>query len=244
MTAMSATAMTVMTDANVLPGAAYYRDAAALYRFYSSAFLYELTAEQIELLAGLVDDLAADLAEDDDSPLAQGVRQMRTYLARRGADARRDLAVDYARVFLAAGVFEGDTAVPYESVYLSKEGILMQEPRDGVVACYRAAGFAVREDLAVPEDHAGFELEFCALLCDRVAEALEAGDPSDAAVRECVGTLDAFAEAHLLSWLPLLQERVDTWAELRFYPAFMRMVIGTLHELRAANAELLAGATE
>ena len=143
-------------DANVLPGAEYYRDLAALYRFYSSAFLYELTPEQIELLAEA--NLGADVTEGDESEEAQGYRWMRHYLAHRGADARRDLAVDYARVFLGAGVYDGDTAVPYESVYLSKEGILMQESRDEVVACYRAAGFAVRGEMNVTEDHAGFEL--------------------------------------------------------------------------------------
>jgi len=223
-------------DANVLPGAEYYRDLAALYRFYSSAFLYELTPEQIELLATA--DMGADIADDDTSDEAQGYRWMRAYLAHRGPDARRDLAVDYARVFLGAGVFEGDTAVPYESVYLSEEGILMQEPRDEVVACYRKNGFAVRGDMNVPEDHAGFELEFCALLCDRAAEALEAGDSE--ALRGVLGEQSGFIGQHLLSWLPMLQARVDTWAELRFYPALVRIVIGTLHENLAANAELAA----
>ena len=99
---------------------------------------------------------------------------MRRYLARRGPDARQDLAVDYARVFLAAGVYEGETAVPYESVYTSPEGILMQDSRDEVVRAYRRWGLAIPRDLNVPEDHLAFELEFMGRLSERIAAGLGA----------------------------------------------------------------------
>ena len=210
---------------------ARYRDFADLYRFFGGAFLYELTAEQIDLLAD------AEFPEDAaDEQLAEGYRWLRTYLARRGEDPRGDLAVDYARVFLAAGVYEGDTAVPYESVYLSEKHILMQEPRDEVVAAYRAWGYEVRDDMNVPEDHAGFEFEFAALLADRIADAVEAGGDCSAEV----GALTDFIERHMLSWLPQLQDRVDTFAEFRFYPAMMRIACGTLRQNLAENGRLAA----
>ena len=99
-------------------------------------------------------------------------------------------------------------------------------------SCYKSG------EMNVPEDHAGFELEFCALLCDRAAEALEKGDAE--ALRAVLAEQTSFIELHLLSWLPMLQARVDEWAELRFYPAFVRIVIGMLRENLAANAELAA----
>ena len=209
--------------------AARYRDYADLYRFLGGAMLYELTDEQITILAD------SDFPDDDDDPsCAEGYRWMRTYLAHRGSDARRDLAVDYARIFLAAGVYEGDTAVPYESVYLSEEHILMQGPRDEVVAAYRERGYAVREDMNVPEDHAGFELEFVALLADTIADGLETGEDFSGALAQQSDVIDK----HLLSWLPMLQERVDQFAETRFYPALVRIAIGTLRHNRADNEQL------
>ena len=208
-----------------------YRDYADMYRFFGGAMLYELTAEQIDLLAGA--DLSAD--DDMDPEAAEGYKWLHTYLSRRGEDARRDLAVDYARIFLAAGVYEGDTAVPYESVFLSEEHILMQEPRDEVVSAYKAWGYAVRDDMNIPEDHAGFEFEFAALLADRIADALEAGEDCSAEV----AAQSDFIEKHMLSWLPMLKDRVDTFAELRFYPALMRIECGTLRENLADNTSLL-----
>lgn len=217
-------------DETMADDAAYFGDCAAMYRFFSSILLRELTAEQIEILASSDMD-----CPDDGSEAVEGYRWLRTYLKRRGGNARQDLAVDYARVFLAAGTYVGDTAVPYESVYLSEAKILMQEPRDEVVAIYRSCGFAVTEDLQVPEDHAGFEMEFMALLCDRIAEKFgEGGFPA-----EELKIQKDFIEEHLLSWLPMLQERVDKYAELRFYPAMLRIAIGFLRQTRDADEKLL-----
>lgn len=218
---------------DVEPGseAECFRDYATMFRFYGNALLYELTEEQIGILAESDFSIQSERPEE-----ARGYEWMRGYLARRGVDARRDLAVDYARIFLAAGIFEGDTAVPYESVYLSEAKILMQEPRDEVVAVYRSCGFAVRDDLNVPEDHAGFELEFVALLCDRIADLKTAGEDAYGDLT----VLRDFANAHLLSWLPLLQDRVDEYAEHRFYPALMRIIIGTIEEMRDEVETLLA----
>lgn len=44
-----------------------------------------------------------------------------------GSDPLTELAVDYARVFLGAGVAGKDAAYPYESVYTSPQGLVMQQ---------------------------------------------------------------------------------------------------------------------
>ena len=211
--------------------AAYYRELADLYRFYGGALVKELSTDQIDILAQ-----GEFSQESTDEEEAEGLRWMRSYLAHRGSDPRTDLAVDYARVFLAAGIFEGDTAVPYESVYLSEEGILMQEPRDEVVLAYRAYGYQVDPDLQTPEDHAGFELEFMAMLSDRIADAIEAGVDCS----EDVSAQSAFIDAHILSWFPMLRDRVDKFAEYRFYPALMRMIIGAVRENRSVNSTIVS----
>lgn len=196
---------------------AYFEGAADFYRFLSNALVRELTEAQIDALASLDLEFA-----DDGGDLARGLKGMRVYLKRRGCNAREDLAVDYARVFLAAGVYEGDTAVPYESVFTSPEKILMQDARDDVVRIYRENGLAVDPDLKVPEDHLGFELEFVAFLCERVAKA----GVESAEGEKLLGTLKEFIKRHLLNWVPELRDRVRETAELRFYPAVMDLVVG------------------
>ncbi len=168
-------------DASREDALAFFENARAFYALLSSIFYLELTEEQIDGLAASGFDYP-----DDGTDMARACADMRRYLARRGANARQDLAVDYARVFLAAGVYEGDTAVPYESVYTSPEGIMMQDSRDEVVRIYAENGLVIPRELNVPEDHLAFELEFMSRVSGRIAEALEPGaaDAGAAGARE------------------------------------------------------------
>lgn len=240
---------------------AFFRNAEAFYGLLSNVFYLELTEEQIDGLA------ASGFAyPDDGSALGDACAALRRYLARRGPDARQDLAVDYARVFLAAGVYEGETAVPYESVYTSPEGILMQDSRDDAVRVYRRWGLAIPRDLNVPEDHLAFELEFMARMSGRIADALEAeagaggmddadgaaGETGAAASRAAASdrlAIDAGADAlmeaqaafideHLLNWVPRLLERVRTFAQTPFYPAITQVALSYIEENRAVLKEV------
>ena len=191
----------------------FFENAAAFYALLSNIFYLELTEEQIDGLAE-----SGFAFPDDGSEVGDACAAMRRYLARRGPDARQDLAVDYARVFLAAGVYEGETAVPYESVYTSPEGILMQDSRDEVVREYRRWGLAIPRDLNVPEDDLAFELEFMGHL-RRIADGLGAeGAPATADdlgaevgeggfaddVRAMMQAQATFIDEHLLNWVPRL----------------------------------------
>ena len=147
------------------------------------------------------------------------------------------LRVDYARIFLAAGVYEGETAVPYESVFTSEDGLMMQAARDDVLEYYRKEGLAVDGSLQTPEDHIAFELEFLALLCDHMADALEASDDAEAV--RLASVQRSFAESHVLNWAGALAERVDDYAEEAFYPAFMRYAIAFVEDDVAFLGEAL-----
>lgn len=238
---------------------AFFENAAAFYALLSSIFYLELTEEQINGLAE-----SGFAFPDDGSEMGNACASMRRYLARRGPDARQDLAVDYARVFLAAGVYEGETAVPYESVYTSPEGILMQDSRDEVVREYRRWGLAIPRDLNVPEDHLAFELEFMGHLSERIAARLgvEGETPAGAAgqaaergagraaedgedipaddVRAMMEAQAAFIDGHLLNWVPRLLERVGKFARTPFYPAITQIALSYIGENRAVLKEALS----
>ena len=201
---------------------------ASMYRVLSSVYFKEVTDEFIKRIEAL------PLPDEQDAPeLLGAMRELKRYLLHKGPDPRTELAVDYAHVFLAAGVYEGDAACPFESIYTSEKGLIMQDARDEVRAVYIANGVDVDHELHLPEDHLAFELEFLAIMSDRVAEMLapDASGPEGAlAGGELLKTLESnivtqrtFVGDHLLNWLPKLEEKVVELSAQGFYPAMMHL---------------------
>lgn len=211
--------------------AGFFAESAGVYTFLSQVFFKELTAEAVEALAGF------ECPEDvENEKLAQGYAMVRRYLSFASDDARTQLACEYARVFLAAGVYtpKRDTAIPYESVFTSEERIVMQDARDDAVARYAADGFQVNPGLHEPEDHLSFELEYLAHMSRRAAAAAEAGDA--AALAHNVARQAEFIDGHLLNWVGRLREAAQGYAKLTFYIGMLLIAEGTLEESRAALA--------
>ena len=231
----------------------YLMDTAGFLHTLSSILFLELTQTQIDALKDLD---WTQMATDDMSPeMASGYKGIGRYLARSGANVRQDLAVEYARIFLGAGVSEEQLAVPFESVFTSPEGIMMQDSRDDVVRVFRSQGMAVDKDLNVPEDHISFELDFLAFMAERTAAALDAQDgsatkdPADPAtatnqadavnqVADLISVQVSFIENHLLNWIDPLMERVEACALSPFYPSVMKVLKSTLTEYKAALQEM------
>lgn len=208
------------------------RARADFYRLLSSVYYRELTDADIARWASVSVD-GDGLAPD----LARGFREIRRCLTRPTPDIRTDLAVDYARVFLAAGIYEGRSACPYESVYTSEDGLVMQDARDEVVAAFRAEGVSVEPSVGEPEDHVSFELEFMARMAERAAAALDA---SDGEFGRVLRVQRDFMAAHLLNWIDTWGARIEEHAALRFYPAVFLVTRGYLIEDAALLDEMLA----
>lgn len=144
---------------------------AAYYRMLGELFFRELTQEQVEHLAGM--DFAG--MDGGDELIAQGYDDMRRYLRHVNSGTRQALACDYAHTFLAAGNYETFAATPFESVFTSQLGLMMQEARDDVYKMYCEQGIQPQADLHVPEDHVSFEFEFLATVIERTNAALLTG---------------------------------------------------------------------
>ena len=207
------------------------RSRAAFYRFLSDAILHEFTSDQVEAFR--------DIRVQDglDEEIANGFSRIRRYLTTAGADPRTELACDYARVFLSAGVYDGLTAEPYESVFTSDEKIMMQDARDDVVRIYRENQVDVDEKLRMPEDHLGLEFEFLAVMAEKTADALDAAK-LDAATAMLVTQRD-FLDHHILNWIDPLSEKVVEFAELPFYPAIMDIARAFVQDDRTCLDSLL-----
>lgn len=196
---------------------------AAFYRMLAYCYFKELTEEQVERIAGLdFDGMAAG-----DPLIAEGFEDMRRYLRHLDSGTRQRLAVDYAHTFLAAGNYESFAATPYESVFTSETGLLMQEARDEVYKMYCEARIQPEESLHTPEDHVTFEFEFIANMLDRTDAALDAGDWEGAlALGRTVGKFHA---EHQLNWLDDLCDAVADNAQTRFYRGLAKVTRGFVH---------------
>ena len=197
------------------------------YRFLARIYRTEMTQILLDDMGGLSfpDHSAPDEpAQEAMADYAQRAELIGSYLDDPGFNARTDLAVDYTRVFLAAGIATGEAAFPYESVYTSPEHLIMQQARDEVVAVFRSEGVDRLSELAEPEDHIAFELEFMALLCQRQLEALAKGDARRE--RELQNKQVAFLDNHLLNWVPAFCDDVDHYASTDFYRGAAKMTRG------------------
>lgn len=192
---------------------------AAAYRFLASAMFKELGRAQIKALR------EAGLPAEDNERMLKAVQDITRYLKRSDDMVETRLRVDFARLFLAAGIYEkGDSPAPYESVFTSPKGIMMQEARDDAVRRYAEVGMVVSEELNEPEDHLAFEFEYMAILHELMAKAIDASDDKEFSDLSCKAA--AFAERHLLNWLDALQRRVKKYAKEPFYPALLEYALG------------------
>lgn len=154
--------------------------------------------------------------------LNEGYSLLQEFLANTKEEDIEDLAVDYAGVFLAAGIAHGLAAFPYESVYVSKTHMIGQESKSHVAGMYASRGLSLAGNLPkAPEDHVAMELEYMACLCREMAEA---DDNAESLLQE----QKVFFETHLLNWVPLFCRDVDKYAQTDFYRAIGKITAGFL----------------
>ena len=212
---------------------AFFDANAETFTFLSQVFFKELNDEAICALA------AARWPEHTGNEhLDRGYNLLRRYFKFSAGDRRGQLAVEYARVFLAAGVHSSDTAsaVPYESVFTGEEHAVMGDSRDAVVRWFLEDGFQVNPDLHEPEDHLAFELEYVASMNAKASALLASGD--GAAARRCVKRQAAFIDKHLLNWIGSLATAAKASAKTAFYTGMLHVATGALEQARAARLDV------
>lgn len=212
---------------------------ASTFQFLSQLLFHELTREAINKLQA--ETWPTDTGNDH---LDKGYTLVNRYFAFNVPDRRQQLAVEYARIFLAAGVFSKDepTAVPYESVFTGEERLVMGDARDNVVAWFRQDGFAVDPALHEPEDHLSFELEYLQVMCVRASKALAKGDLPTLACN--LARQVSFIDDHLLNWLPQLASAANDYATLTFYPGMLLIAQGSLEQAQSIMIDALRSIEE
>jgi len=141
-----------------------------MYAFLSRMFEREVTLELLKELSDSKNPMLNSGSTEgfEDEKLRKGFDMLSGYLK---AAAQRDLnqvklelAVEYANLFLGV---KKKPAHPSESVYVSEDQSMYQEPRDRVLFAYWEAGVDKKKEYTEPEDHIAIELQFMEYLCRR-----------------------------------------------------------------------------
>ena len=204
--------------------------------FEIRTFLYEAAVAGLhrepaaEILENLHERLAG-LTESSqlwtDESLWASVRDLLEAIP--GADTE-DLAVDYAGLFLSG---RDGSMCPAESCYL--DGSIYGPRTMKVMELYAEAGFVKDDAFTEPEDHIALECAFMGLMAGELArEIRERGRESDRA-QALIERQLVFLTDHLLKWVPLFADRVESRAETAFYKSYARFV----RILTAADRRLL-----
>jgi len=217
-----------------------------MYAFLSRMFEREVTLDLLKELSDKKNPILAtrSLEGFDDEKLRKGFEMLGGYLRSAGDrdpnKVKLELAVEYANLFLGV---QRKPAHPSESVYMSKQQSMYQEPRDRVLATYWEAGVDKKKEFTEPEDHIAIELQFMEYLSRKVVESLQKGDRGEAI--RFLKTSQGFLGEHLGVWVPKLAKDVHESAEIDFYKgvvavtdAFIaidsKVVTASLDELKEA----------
>ena len=185
---------------------------ASFYRFLSRLYLLEVDEGLWSALQNMTFPV-----ESSEGDMKAGYEMMGDYL-KANADADLpavldDLAVDYAHIFLSAGVAQGKAAFPYESVYTSRKHLVMQDSRMDVVELYAKRGITpAKDNYHVPEDHLGYLCEYMAILIDEGAEDEQ----------------KAFLKNHLSNWVSAFTVDMGKYAATDFYRGLAKLTRGFL----------------
>lgn len=183
-----------------------------IYGLLGRAYLKEVDERFLSVLKGLN-------ADGDVPNFERGLNKVQTSII-ESSDPLTDFAVDYARIFLGAGVVKGVSAYPYESVYTSSDHLVMQDAYEQVLKIYRAHGITkAYKDLY--EDHIGLELEFMSILCLRASVLLEQNKNED--FEENLQEQKNFLRDHLLNWTGDFFSSVQNCPGSGFYKGISEM---------------------
>jgi TorA maturation chaperone TorD len=132
-----------------------------------------------------------------------------------------DLAAEYASLFLGVGP---KPVYLVESVYLSKDHLLYQQPYHEVLEAYRRLGFKKEKSFPEPEDHVAVEFEFMANLCTWASKTLENGDIENAIAY--LNLQKEFLRDHIIKWVPDLCRKLRSATTSAFYRALAHLTNG------------------
>lgn len=198
-----------------------------LYSFLAGIFRKEADKTLLESIKKLD---YGQFDKSEENLIDKGFLLMEQVSGKMGVSMELNLARDYAKTFLGAGLGKGQGAYPYESYYTSPDRLLMQEARDKVMFAYGDEMLKRSDNFTEPEDHIAFELEFMAFLCGKTVNALENNNDQDA--EKYLQKQKEFFTQHLSLWSDMFCDDVLRVSGEDFYKAAALILKGFIEEER------------
>lgn len=190
-----------------------------LYRFFARLFEKEIDEEFFEQLKHV--KFPMDREETRLTEFSDALRRLNDYFEYDAGESLDDLAADYAKTFLGAGIAQGAAAFPYESVYTSPKHIMMQNAWSEVIEIYENKGVEYDEESTdLKADHIAIELEYMAFLCDDTSHNTE--------TLFGLEEQKEFLNRHLLNWVPEFCLDIKYFADTEFYRMVGQLTTGFL----------------
>lgn len=194
-----------------------------VYEFLSKSFYLE---PKVENFQDSIYELKSFLAfNDTEQPGVDLIRHFIKDLPLYQESDWSALFQEYQRLFVGP---ESLPAPPWESVYRSRDHIILDEHTLAVREYYRRWGLETKNLYHEPDDHIGLELEFIYTLSQKTLTALTKGNAKQA--NDLMKAQVAFLQEHMLQWVPLFCERLARGTEHPLYlgsalftPDFIRM---------------------
>ena len=144
-----------------------------------------------------------------------------------------ELAVEFTRLIVGPAQ---TPAVPYASFYLSPSRLVMTEETLAVRRQYVDAGLARRNDVRIPDDHLGLELDFLYFLEREIALAQAVRDCDTAQALR--GRRTGFVRGHLSQWVPRFASDVLGASSHDFIRAAVALLLALLVDDEASQLEV------
>lgn len=197
---------------------AFNEKRAEIYWWLSSLFAKELTQEELDKYQRMeIRAFLTGLSENDAlRPSVNAFVDALNRLVDR-QDAQLELAADFCDLFLKTAKHG---ALPYASIYLTKDGLLNGEPAQKMDAWLKKHGVQVNQQLNEPADHLAIMLDFLGNLIIRSNELEQDRHMEEAFIEQ-----NAFIQEMLLSWLPSFSQRAAEYDEFGFYNSAIKLLV-------------------
>ncbi|MDZ7695926.1 MAG: molybdopterin-dependent oxidoreductase [Deltaproteobacteria bacterium] len=206
---------------------------AGIYRFLTFLYHDEIPESLFEKMAAgpFQDALEAFLNTCPLNDLKSGLRNMNNEIqGRTSKEAYKALSWEYADIFLNAGT---NPVFPYESVYVSRDPVVMGEPVFSVRQAYRKGGVHKSPAYRDLDDHIAVELEFLAYL-------ITEGQKNPERRADFQKQQVAFLRDHLMGWVIEFCAVLSNSAVSGFYQGLAELTMSFLFNERMLAFDLEA----
>lgn len=202
---------------------------AKIYQFLSALYCDEISLELIKKMASsdFLDQIKQlqELCTIQD--FCSGLARMRASMESGSSeDVYRDLRYEYADLFLNAS---NNPAFPYESCYITRDPLVMQQPVVEMRALLNQAGLHKSETFHDLDDHIGAELELMRYFAEQAAHT-ESGQEKEF----------EFLRSHLMAWVVEFSAVLTSAAKTEFYKGLAEITMSFLFNERMHSFAMLS----